>query len=104
MDGEFAPPMNELELCKAALGCKEHELTALRDTQQTGIQALTKSVERLERTLSAGMDRLARTVNRLGGARKRSASPMNSDFHDNHAKRRRIMENHAPMHAGVRGQ
>jgi DNA anti-recombination protein RmuC len=106
MDGEFEPPTNELELCKTALCCKEHELTALRSnlqTQQVGMQTLSKSVERLERTLSAGMDRLVRSVNRLGGARKRDRSPMNSDFPET-GKRRR-MDNYAPqqVHTGLRG-
>lgn len=61
--------MTELDMCKTALCFKEHELFTLRadvQTQQAILQSLSQSIERLERTLSAGMDRLARSVNRLG--------------------------------------
>jgi hypothetical protein len=93
MDGQFEAPTNELEMCKAALCFKEHELIALRtdvQAQHANMQALSKSVERIERTLSAGMDRIARTMNRLG--RGRDLSPMNSNYADN-TKRRKIREN-----------
>lgn len=84
--------MSELEMCKTALCFKEHELFTLRadvQTQQAIIQTLSKSVERLERSLSAGMDRLSRTVNRLGGGgtMRRDASPTN--FNNTNKRRRR---------------
>ena len=89
MEGQFESPMSELEMCKTALCFKEHELFTLRadvQTQQAVIQTLSKSVERLERSLSANMDRLSRAVNRLGGAGRRDASPMNNI---NNKRRRR---------------
>ena len=83
MDDQPNPTsMSELEMCKTALCFKEHELFALRadvQTQHAILQSLTQSFERLERTLSAGMDRLARSVNR----KQREESPLN------HKRRRR---------------
>jgi hypothetical protein len=67
------PTMSELDMCKTALLFKEHEIFALRadvQTQQAILQTLSQSVERLERTLGAGMDRLSRSVNRLGEGRQ----------------------------------
>ena len=67
--------MTELDMCKTALYFKEHELFALRadvQTQHAIMQTLSQSIERLERTLSAGMDRLARAVNR----RTRGGEPL----------------------------
>ena len=71
MEGQYELPntMTELEMCKTALCFKEHELFALRadvQTQHAIIQTLSKSVERLDKTMAAGMDRLSRSVNRMG--------------------------------------
>jgi hypothetical protein len=89
MEGQFEPidTVSELDKCKMALCFKEHELFNLRadvQTQQAVVQTLAKSVERLEKSLSAGMDRLSRSVNRLGGCR--DASPTN--FNNNKRRRR----------------
>ena len=83
--------MTELDMCKTALCFKEHELFTLRSdvqTQHAILQTLSHSIERLERTLSAGMDRLARSMNRVG---KRDASPAGYGSNSNN-KRRRIRE------------
>ena len=59
--------MTELEMCKAALCFKEHELFALRadvQTQHAILQTLTQAFERMERTVAAGMDCLAHSINR----------------------------------------
>ena len=71
MEGQYETTntASELEMCKTALCFKEHELFTLRadvQTQQAALVTMSKSVERLEKTMSAGMDRLIRSVNRLG--------------------------------------
>lgn len=80
--------MTELEMCKTALCFKEHELFALRadvQTQHAILQTLTQAFERMERTVAAGMDRLAHSVNRLGG-KQREPSPVG---YNNNKRRRR---------------
>jgi hypothetical protein len=70
--------MTELEMCKTALCFKEHELFTLRadvQTQQAIVQTLSKSVERLEKTLAARMDQLLRAISRQ---REESPPPANS--------------------------
>ena len=81
--------MSELDMCKTALCFKEQELFALRadvQNQHAILQSLSHSIERMERTVSAGMDRLARTVNRLGGGRQEPV--MNKYGGSNKRKRR----------------
>ncbi len=92
--------MTELDMCKTALCFKEHELFTLRadvQTQQAILQTLSQSIERLERTLSAGMDRLARSVNRLGKQRG-DASPVGFGGSSSGNKRRKITRDHHYHH------
>lgn len=94
--------MTELDMCKTALCFKEHELFTLRadvQTQQAILQTLSQSIERLERTLSAGMDRLARSVNRLGKQRG-DASPVGFGGSSSSSgnKRRKITRDHHYHH------
>ncbi len=93
-DHQNTTSMTELDMCKTALCFKEHELFTLRSdvqTQHAILQTLSQSIERLERTLSAGMDRLARSMNRVG---KRDASPTGYSHNNNlnNNKRRRLRE------------
>ena len=94
MEDQTIPPpngtMSELDMCKTALCFKEHELFALRadvQNQHAILQSLTHSFERMERTVSAGMDRLARTVNRLGGGSRQE--PMMNNYGGGGNKRKR---------------
>jgi hypothetical protein len=71
-------PAHDIEILRTNLVMKDHELFALRaelDRRGHEFQMLVNTIERLEKTMAACYDRLARKVERTGGldgeARKR---------------------------------
>jgi hypothetical protein len=62
-------PMSEIDLMKATLCMKDHEIFALRSELDRRIhenQMLLLSIERLEKTVAASYDRLVRRLDRYG--------------------------------------
>lgn len=59
---------DEIEICKATLCMKEQEiymLTAELTRRTEDVQTLALAIERLERSTSAAIDRVVRTLERL---------------------------------------
>ena len=59
---------DEMEICKATLCMKEQEiymLTAELTRRTEDVQTLALAIERLERSTSAAIDRVVRTLERL---------------------------------------
>ncbi len=66
-------PTNEPTECdtlRAALHAREQELSAIHARMQQHNEALTAVVERLERTVSASIDRFVRRLDRMENARR----------------------------------
>jgi hypothetical protein len=62
--------LSEIDMLKATLGLRDHEIFMLRSELERNGQAhhmLLLSMERLEKTMAASYDRLLRKVDRLGG-------------------------------------
>jgi hypothetical protein len=60
--------LSEIEMLRANLGLKDHEIFMLRNELERNNQAhhlLLLSMERLEKTMAASYDRLTRKVDRL---------------------------------------
>lgn len=60
--------LSEIDVLKANLSLKDHEIFMLRSQLEHGAQAhhmLMLSMERLEKTMAASYDRLLRKVDRL---------------------------------------
>lgn len=58
---------DDTEALRSALCMKEHETYALRaelERRNLEVQMLTVSIERVERTMAAGFDRIARKLDR----------------------------------------
>jgi hypothetical protein len=67
--GEPSAPMSEVDIMKATLCMKDHEIFALRgelDRRMHENQMLLMSIERLEKTVAASYDRLVRKLDRYG--------------------------------------
>jgi len=80
MEDQPHPP-SEVEMLRAALGLRDHEICMLRGELERSNQAhhmLLLSMERLEKTMAASYDRLIRKVDRLSG-----------DCHDDPSRKRR---------------
>ena len=60
----------ECETLRAALYAREQELAAIHVRMQQHNEALTAVVERLERTVSASIDRFVRRLDRMENARR----------------------------------
>ena len=92
----------ECDTLRNALHTKEHELTALCARLQQNNDALTEVVERLERTVSASIDRFVRRLDRMEGnhnSNKRSYdnnaayNRHNTNCNNNNAKRSKYNNN-----------
>jgi len=69
MEEDQSNSRSEIEILRANLGFKDHEIFMLRSELERNTQAhhlLLLSMERLEKTMAASYDRLIRKVDRLG--------------------------------------
>jgi len=89
-----ADPAVECDALRNALNAKEQELSTMRARLQHNTDALATAVERLERTVSASIDRFTRRLDRLeSGNTKRGGGGVDQNTQP-HRKRHKYNPNY----------